>query len=265
MTHTPQTDPLLLGLLEIGLGVELCPILRGLLPSELSPVWRLCFKAGAILCSHPQRAPTGRIYISNSVPQGMSREAEDSAFLSRVESVFSGSSNFLNRIPRARRMVDTDGHLARLYLDDLQELEAPPRGPNGAELLCISRIHPAGPTSQITRHSEDPTSILRPPWTQRLQECQDQGMRGLWGIRWSMGESPQVLSLLWINEARWSGCVEPSAQQEDDRADPRWLHCRELAAHHGLVAYPDAIELGRDGSKELTVGLCSLPTSSLPM
>lgn len=150
--------------------------------------------------------------------------------------------------PGARRMIDTDGATAELYLDDLQAVRHALPSPTDDPLMCLTLTLPGGGRTAITRHDAPPVALVP-----ALGDAIDRLPGGVWGVRWRRGA---VLSAVWVSEARWRGDTEAKTAAFDAAFPdhPRFAAIRALAAAHGLVAYPDAVELGVDGRVDLTVG-----------
>ena len=151
--------------------------------------------------------------------------------------------------PGARRMVDTDGATAELYLDDLQAVPHALPSPTRDPLMCLTLTLPGGGRTSITRHGAPPLEIAPPALHDAIRRLPG----GVWGVRW---KRDAVVSAVWVSEARWRGdTVAKTAAFEAGFPDqPRFAEVRALAAAHDLVAYPDAVELGVAGAVDLTVG-----------
>jgi len=149
----------------------------------------------------------------------------------------------------ARRMIDTDGVTAELYLDDLQAVPHELPSPTDDPLMCLTLSLPAGGRTSITRHDAPPLEAVTPALADRVRRLPG----GVWGLRW---RRDAIVSALWISEARWRGdhADKTSAFEAAFPDQPRLAELRALAAEHALVAYPDAVELHADGRVDLTVG-----------
>lgn len=161
---------------------------------------------------------------------------------------------FLGLAPRGtRRMIDTDGACSELYLDDLQDVAHGLVSPTVDPLMCWTLSLPRGERAVFTRHVSPPWARVCDALAGRIDALMEQGATGIWGVRWRDG-APK--SVLWVSEARWRGDHEAKTEVfEAALGRPaRWRAMRELAARHGLVAYPDAVELGVRGEVDLTVG-----------
>jgi len=159
-----------------------------------------------------------------------------------------------------RRMVDTDGSTkAEIYLDDLQDhdaLEAAEalRQPGDmGPAMCLTSTLPSGTRSLITRHTDPPFLHLLGPLAESVADLVDQGAAGLWGLRWRLG---QVVSVVWVTEARWQGTAA-LANEIALGLGPHaaWHRCMEVLAAQGRQGYPDAIEVLVDGTADLTLGV----------
>ncbi len=216
--------------------------LEAIWPEELADTLALAFKAGPILPMMGTGSP--RAFVSNQSQR---------TFVDQVAMEFGESARpFLSQLgPDTRKIVDTDGHSADLFLDDLQDVDHDLAVPDGLTLMCSTLHLPSGRRTWLTRHGPPPRELLDQAWTARLDALLDHGLRGLWGIRWG---ADGIYSLLCVNEDRWSGTPEPASLILDGLADPRWLAARARARAAGLGAYPDAIEVHAD-RWDVTVGL----------
>ncbi|TNF34716.1 MAG: hypothetical protein EP329_06935 [Deltaproteobacteria bacterium] len=151
--------------------------------------------------------------------------------------------------PGARRMVDTDGETAELYLDDLQAVAHALPSPTADPLMCLTLTLPGGGRTSITRHGAPPLAAAPPALHDAIRRLPG----GVWGLRW---KRDAVVSAVWVSEARWRGdhVEKTAAFAAAFPAQPRFAEVRALAAAHALVAYPDAVELHVDGRVDLTVG-----------
>lgn len=162
--------------------------------------------------------------------------------------------------PGVRRMVDTDGsNKAEIYLDDLQEhgelgaAEALRQPGDDGPAMCLTATIPSGTRSLITRHQTPPFLHLLGPLAESVADLVDQGAEGLWGLRWRMG---QVVSVVWVSEARWAGTADQANQIASSMGPPAaWHRCLDALSAHGQRGYPDAIELWADGTADVTLGV----------
>lgn len=217
----------------------------GIWPGPLADRHALAFKACPILPIGHDAPP--RMYVSNGFE-------DDTGFITRVAAAFHDPriATFLGQLgPGARKIVDTDGISADCFLDDLQYVDHQLDVPEGLDLLASTLRVPDGWRTLLSRHGAAPVALLDGAWAARLDAVHAAGLTGHWAIRWGPGG---IASLLLVNEARWSGRAEASAQRLDALGDARWLACRARAHADGLAAYPDAIEV-KDTGWDVTVGL----------
>lgn len=204
---------------------------------------RLAFKAGPILTfdARPHRA-----YIANV--------AEEATFDARMASTLGRPdiATFFQQAPTARKMVDSDGEEAVLYLDDLHEADSELTAHDDHELMCATWNLSTDERTTLTRHGRPPRHLLPIPWQRRVDDLLHAGLVGLWAVRWN---DASVRSLLWVNDTRWRGDPEQTSAVIDRTGDATWSAIRERTAAEGLLAYPDSIELLPDGRWDVTVGL----------
>lgn len=227
----------------------------GALPPQLDRlVDRACaaellqdFKLGPILPLGAQRPV--RVALSNQgEPERWRREVlagYPHAKLARFIDSVSAST---------RRMVDTDGHSAVVYLDDLQDLSEAPRDSEGRPLMFLTFDCATGRVGSGTRHPEPPVSLLGGILRARLEGLLAHGATGLWAIRWLRKEPS---ALIWISESRWRNDPRDSAAvAKAVGSHPALEACERVAGAAGLLVYPDALEARLDGSWDLTLGFC---------
>lgn len=226
-------------------GAEVPPRVHRLVDREICLRRIEDYKLGPIL---PIGAARGtRVAISNQDEPARFRRAVLDEF--RVP----GLERFLGSVPETtRRMIDTDGVGAVVYLDDLQELSL--SAPDGRPLMFSSFDTSNGRMGYGTRHSEPPLDLLGGRWRDALDRLLDLGAVGLWCVRW---ERRRPSGLVWVSESRHRKNPEQSvAIVEALGSHSGWDACRRLAAGAGLMAYADAIEAIGDGSWDVTVGFC---------
>ena len=207
--------------------------LARLLDAELDP---LAFELGPIL---PLRGPKARLkprlFIADRPDPGRWQRAVLEAFPDP------GLAAFLQGAPRGvRRMIDTDGIRADVYLDDLQL--------HGLPQMCDVLAWPSGARSQITFISAVPDAFAV-FGASRLQDA---------GGRLALRRGPSTIPhLLWITEARWRGTVEAT-----EATLAGWLGLpggyralADAAAPLGHRIYVDALDVSLDGCIDLTVGV----------
>ncbi len=164
------------------------------------------------------------------------------AFASRLQEVLGPATEpLLTHAPAGGRlMVETDGTTHRLFADDLHLHE-------GADAHVIARTLtlPSGSAGLLS------AAPIEAPWAALRARAEDAGLTGLWLAHRTAGV---IDHLLVVNEARWTSTPEPQARLLDGLGDRAWGEQRELAAQHGLAAYPDAVEIHPHGWC-VTVGL----------
>jgi hypothetical protein len=143
--------------------------------------------------------------------------------------------------PGCRRMVDTDGRTARLFLDDLHE--------HGCPEMCRMLALPSGGESHYTRHSSLPLVLL----PRELRDTAQLLTGGLWGLCW---DQDRCIGGLWISESRWRKDPERTAALVEQALDPPppWGRCRDALAPLGWRLYPDAVELRKGNQIDVTLG-----------
>jgi hypothetical protein len=218
------------------------PLLDALVDWPAAEADRLAFKACPIVVLHGEGPPRG--YVA---------DVGDAGFDERVARVLGpGAIAFFAEAPGARRMVDTDGVTATLFLDDLHASAARLDPHGGHEVMCATWRWPDGERTTITRHGPPPRRLLAPRWQRHVDDVHHAGLGGIWAVRW---RGDEVASLLWVNDTRWRGDPEATARAIDALDDPLWTSLRERAGAEGLALYPDSVEIGPAGAWEITVGL----------
>jgi hypothetical protein len=184
------------------------------------------FKLGPIL---PTAGPP-RLYLSWA--------GEKAAWLRRVRVAFPGEAvdRFLAEVPAGcRRMVDTDGERAELYLDDLHQ--------TGAAEICRVLGWPGLERSVIVPAAALPGALepLLGPFVAR---------GGMLAERVGPG-GPRAL---WVSEARWRETLgEARAVLEREHGlPPRYAAVEAAAAAHGFRAYIDGID-AHDGVLDVSL------------
>jgi hypothetical protein len=217
-------------------------VVDALVDRRLAAKHLIDFKLGPI-------APLG---ADRPVRVAVSDRGEGEAWRSKVVGAFEhpALAAFLDSMPaRARRMIDTDGETAVVYLDDLQNVGATDAGD---VLMCRTLDLPNGESGRITRHEVPPRERLTGVLGERLDQLLGLGATGLWGVRWR-GNVPT--GVLWVTESRWRGnSAETTAIAGAIGSHPLWVALTDLARTSGLVAYADALEVRDDGSCDLTLG-----------
>jgi hypothetical protein len=151
-------------------------------------------------------------------------------------------ARFLDSGPTGcRKMVDTDGVTATIYLDDLQD--------HGCQEMCRILELPGGRRSHFTRHSSLPEVLL----PRELRPVAAVLTGGIWGLRWC---EDRCVGALWISESRWREDPGRTADlvERELSPPPIWARCRDALAPLGWRLYPDAIELGPRGQVDVTMG-----------
>jgi cysteine desulfurase/selenocysteine lyase len=232
-------------LIALAFGGTLPPGVQAVLPPAGTDFLGLRYKAGPILRIGGNGET--RAYVANS--------GEDAAFVDRIVSTHPHPEvrPFFERLgAEARKMVDTDGQIAQLFLDDLHDLDHGWQVPAGLVLMCDGLRVPDGLRTWLSRHDAPPVEHLDGPLLASVQRFCEAGFRGRWGVRWREGG---VYSVLYINEERWTGDPERSARLLDGLDDPRWKALRQRARASGWGLYPDGVELHADGAIDVTVGI----------
>ncbi len=219
-------------LIGIAYPQSLPPGLDGLVNATLSDRLLEDFKFGVVLSFDGR--PT-RLAISD--------EGEPGEWLAWIRSHWGERAvEFANSGPvGCRRMIDTDGVHARIFLDDLQD--------HGSEEMCRILSLPDGTVSRYTRHEQAPLGRM-PPEVRRTAE---RLTGGVWGLLWT---DQACTGALWISESRWRGDVHRTTSMVETVFTPpkEWYRCRDALAQHGWVMYPDAVELGANGEVDVTLG-----------
>lgn len=227
-------------LLSLAFGGQVPARVLDIWPDALAERHALDFKAAPILRLN---GPT-RCFVSNGY--------EDAAFVERVASAFPDPAvrPFFTQLGAdTRKIIDTDGQTAELYLDDLQRSTHDLDLPADLQWMCATLELGTGRRTAISRHGALPTTLLSAFWQTRATSLGP--LQGLWGLRWHGGE---VTSLLLINEQRWRGDPASSTRAIDALADPRWDACCAAARSAGLACYPDAIEFHAEAI-DITIGI----------
>jgi len=191
-----------------------------LLPPDADPA---AFDAGVVLSSTGRH----RAYIADTRdPAGWERG---------VRGAWPGCGRLLAAAPPGvRRMVDTDGTWAEVYLDDLHAVR-PDLG-----LMCLAWSPAARTLARIRPVLELPPgfSALAPLATVGKLAARVGGGR------------PHVL---WVSEVRWSGARDAAraAAEAAVGLPAAFLHLEETLAG----VYIDALDIHADGAVDLTVGL----------
>lgn len=159
---------------------------------------------------------------------------------------------FLELAPASRRMIDTDGTGAEVFLDDLQQARATLPSPRGLRLMCLTLAIPSGEVMCITHHEKPPFDILQGGVSAALAELVDKGATGKWGVRWR-GEQP--VGFVWVSESRWRANAAATRAIVESYGPPAvWERIRLAAESFGLAVYPDAVDVG-GGRFDVTVGV----------
>lgn len=216
-------EPIVAAAFPAGPPARLVPLLR-------APLDPLSFDLGPIL---PLRHPgPRRVFVADRPDPVRWRSAVCSAFPDPALAAFLDQAP-----PGVRRMIDTDGTRADVYLDDLQL--------HGSAHMCEIFSWPERTRSRITFVEAVPEAFSA--WA-RLEAA-----GGRLALRQGLDQPPR---LLWITEARWQGTTQAT---EATLAD--WIGLpdgyRALAAEVqalGHRAYVDALDVRLDGGADLTVG-----------
>ena len=171
---------------------------------------------------------------------------EPAAWTARVQARFPQPevAAFLASVPGdCRRMIDTDGETAELYLDDLHL--------HGHPEMCRVLAVPAMARSHIVL-AEAPPTALRPLLAPLL------AVGGMVAVR-EGGPTPRAL---WVSEARWKDRV--GVAREALRAAgllPPAVDALDAAlAPLGLQVYVDGVDAW-DGALDITLGLIRRPAA----
>ncbi len=238
---TPNA-PLLERLMMATFGRIMPPQVRAVLPTDLTPRDALDFKVNPILPVGSERPP--RVAISDG--------REPAQWARRVESTYPSPqvARFIATVPGCRRMVDTNGESAVLYLDDLQE-HVSRKGPAGRPLMALTLQVPQGNRSLMTLEPNPPRQLFSCRIAEQLDALLSHGATGRWAVRY---RRRQPISVLWITEARWRDTYdETTAVLEGALGLPSaWKRLGEAAVE--LSTYPDAVELLGPRGLDVTVG-----------
>jgi hypothetical protein len=184
------------------------------------------FKLGPILPT----VGTPRLYLSWA--------GEKAAWLRRVRACFPGEAvdRFLAEVPAGcRRMVDTDGERAELYLDDLHQ--------TGAAEMCRVLRWPELQRSVIVAAPALPDVLvpLLGPFV---------ALGGMLAERVGDG-GPRAL---WVSEARWTDTVGQARAvlAQEHGLPPAYVAVEAAAAAHGFRAYIDGID-AHDGVLDVSL------------
>lgn len=192
---------------------------------------------------------------TRNVRVAISHQHDSAGFRQRVLAAFPhpGLARFWDSVPEAtRRMIDTDGDTASVYLDDLQDLGLPAR--NGHPVMFLTFDTSNGRMGVATRHSEPPRELVDGWMRDALERLLGLGATGIWSVRW---EQKRPVGLVWVSESRHRKNPEASVRVvEALGSHPAWPACRSLAEKSGFRAYADAVEALGDGSWDVTVGFC---------
>lgn len=144
-----------------------------------------------------------------------------------------------------RKVLDFDGQWGEIFLDDLH------RERETQQMCSIFDLE--GKEVAIIRKIESPlreklsSSILFHPC---FLGCLSIG--GMWGIRESIRS--EVLSVLWVSEAKWKGNIRQVQELVDSHNPPaEWGELKEIASENGMEAYPDGIEFFENGRIDLSI------------
>ena len=230
------------------------PRIQNLVDSGVTDPLLADFKVGPILPALGSDRPVRVAVSDQGDPEGWAAAVRGGWGGARTEAILGLAA------PDVRRMIDTDGSSkAEIYLDDLQDhgaLEAAEalRQPGDAgPAMCLTATLPSGTRSLITRHTEPPFLHLLGTLAESTADLVDQGAAGIWGLRWRMG---QVVSVVWVTEARWQGTAALANEIALGLGPPEgWHRCLRVLSEHGHQGYPDAIELLVDGTADLTLGV----------
>lgn len=203
------------------------------------------FKLGPIFPLAASRPP--RIALSN--------QGEVTRWRSAVLAAFPHPKleRFLDSVPAsARRMIDSDGATAIVYLDDLQDLEGGARDAEGRPLMFLTLDTRSGRLGAGTRHEAPPRALLDGVLAQRLAQLEAAGAVGLWSVRF---EAKRPVGVVWVSESRWRKNPEVAIGVLNRIGTHPGIDASARAAQAaGYLAYPDAIEARADGSWDVTLG-----------
>jgi len=175
-------------------------------------------------------------------------QTDSPAFTTAVLSAVPGSGPMLQTAaPNTRRMIDTDGIVTDLYLDDLHlgiGNGTPSDGDGDSDssvgpVMCKVFHHPSGARSHICFLEKLPPDLAH--------------LAPLWGEGRLLRRLGDRRSVLWVTEARWTGRAKPVARlAAATLALPaEWATlCEDVPG-----AYIDGIELHPDGRVDLTPGV----------
>lgn len=159
---------------------------------------------------------------------------------------------FLELAPASRRMIDTDGTTAEVFLDDLQQARVSLPAPRGFPLMCLTLAIPSGEVTCVTHHEKPPFELLQGGILDAMRALVDKGATGKWGVRW---RGDQATGFVWVSESRWRGNAGTTrAIVESYAAPPAWERIRSAAESGGLAIYPDAIDVD-ETRFDVTVGV----------
>lgn|GEM_PF-5473759 len=236
MSKTVQPADLGSALLGAAFPEPVPPRLRALLGAPgIAALAR--FKAGPIVGERT------RFFVADT--------GEAEAWSRRVEDAWPGAGEFLGRAPRGtRRVVDSDGETATLYLDDLQDVDHALPTPAGMTAMALRLELATGRIETLTRHEGLPA--LPAEWAQRAQRLA--GLGDLWAVAWG----PEgCCGLLVVNQERHRG-LDPSGSMARVASlvdAERWGAVADVVRTAGLVPYADGVAIDRDGQVEATLGI----------
>lgn len=229
------------GLLERVFG-EVPEGIAALIDEERTDTRLIDFEVGPIFPFDAERGP--RVAMADG--------ADPARWERVVRARWPGVDGLLAQAPAGcRRMVDTDGREAVVYLDDLQVQGVPSPDWLPHVLMCQTWSSADGAPGFLSRHDEDPRPLLSEALVRRAAALE--GAPGAWSVRWA---ERRPVSLLWISEARWRRNPDEALERlarvgrsEAWEATAAWL------AERGMLAYPDAVEVFEDGRIDVTLGL----------
>lgn len=213
--------------------LEVCgldhPILRTLVDRRIADRHLVDFKLCPIL---PTARRPPRLYLS--------WDGEKKGWIQRVRRCFDAPEldRFLASVPAScRRMIDTDGTTAELYLDDLHL--------HGHAEMCRILAIPGFHTSRlvIADRPPDPVAPLLAPFLE------------LGGILANRQGHP-VPRAVWVSEARWNGQAGAAVRvlEQLDSLPPHFRALQAALKPFRLRLYVDAVD-AYDGALDVTVGL----------
>jgi hypothetical protein len=218
-------------------GSEFPERLGPLLDRELAARLLEDFKLGPIFPLASARRP--RIAISN--------QGEVARWRSCVLDAFPHPrlARFLDAVPpEARRMIDSDGESAIVYLDDMQDA--------GEGLMFLTLDPRSGRLGRGTRHSEPPRDLVAGVLADALTALLGRGAEGIWSVRYVQ---KKPVGLVFVSESRWrKNHAKVNAILDALGTHPGIEACRSAGSEAGFVAYPDALEALPDGSWDVTLG-----------